>query len=384
MRNRMNRNDDDFRKFLISTLISVDIDSDVYTDFILNILKDLDSKNEPELLLILSEVLEPYSDTISDLASFTKEIVNNYNGILSSEKSCIGTETSIEEQQSVNCSVFNSDNTNGNSAVDIGQNAPGSMVIINCTQTEETRAGFDDNTEELELLYDSYLTWIQLIDQVDIKLRNKYSASTSENFSPDAISCALYSTMGDVDKSVEVLQQTKQLADTCRPCRHALTSKCMRRDCAFDHNLADIPCRFWLFGVCLKHQASCLQNNSIDISCPFQHAVINSLPNSTNDSETSSSIKFTENDLDFPALLSSTKTSTKAKNQTKLVKNATNSSRNYKAAVSTPQYQSYSCPNLSATSEATRKPKRNQYARNRSFVSSSSISLLPADWVESG
>lgn len=233
---------DKFNVYLKYLLDEVEIDSDVYSSFIISILDDSDLQVEYqqfETEKTLLDLFEPFKSTIGDTVSFTKEMISKY--------------------KSARTNNLNFDNNSSAKYItDIHTDSIFEFFPQECAQSDEYQpaAKFDysidelgenivDNSdtidahgEELQQLYNNYMYWMYLIDQVDSKAN--FSSSSTERFSADAISCALHSKESDIDKSVEALFYTKHIADTCRPCRHALTSRCMRKDCYFDHNLYKI------------------------------------------------------------------------------------------------------------------------------------------------
>jgi hypothetical protein len=225
---------DEFNSYLKCLLDEVDIDSDVYSSFIISILDDSDLQQfETEKTLL--DLFEPFKATIRDTVSFTQEILSKYKSSLINNLNF--------DNYSANCTT----NSHADSIFEFipqycaesDEYQPTEKVDYSVDKMEDDIADnsdtIDAHGEELQQLYNNYMHWMYLIDQVDSKANP--SSSSTERFSADAISCALHSTESDIDKSVEALLYTKHIADTCRPCRHALTSRCMRKDCYFDHNM---------------------------------------------------------------------------------------------------------------------------------------------------
>eukprot|EP01036_Dinobryon_divergens_P022641 gene22641-30919_t len=346
---------DEFNNYLRYLLDDVEIDSDVYSSFIISILDDSDLREEYQQLE--TEKTFSHTDSIFEFDPQYSAVSDEYQPTAKDDYPVDKLEDDIAE---------NSDT-------------------------------IDAHGEELQQLYNNYMHWMYLIDQVDSKANP--SPSSTERFSADAISCALHSTESDIDKSVEALLYTKHIADTCRPCRHALTSRCMRKDCYFDHNMSEIPCRFWLLDVCLKHQASYGSDAPVDESgCPFQHAVLCADPLQPSRSGTQPSTKSLSNDdSHFPALMPSSSSSKwigKPIGKTKFVRNASaQASKNYKAAITSMPYKSYACPTIVSSDHTTAKYRGDssswwQSSNNVGYkkfpVNSPSIPVLPSEWVESG
>ena len=241
---------DEFNIYLKYLLNEAEIDSDVYSSFIISILNDSDLCEEYQQLeteKTLSDLFEPFQATIVDTKSFTKEIISKY-------RSALINNLNLNKQISSNCIITADKSKATNIQTDnVFEFLPpecaesveyqslttddNSLLFSNSThefeENIEDHEMIDAHGEELQNLYNNYMHWMYLIDQVD----SKANYSPSEKFSADAISCALHTTDSDIEKSVEALFYTKRIADTCKPCRHALASRCMRKDCYFDHNL---------------------------------------------------------------------------------------------------------------------------------------------------
>jgi hypothetical protein len=80
----------------------------------------------------------------------------------------------------------------------------------------------------------------------------------------------------DMNTAWNLIIGMQQMVQNCRPCRHMMTSRCMRTDCTFDHDLASIPCRYWMTG------GGCI--NMENGLCPFMHCVPESLQTISNTS----------------------------------------------------------------------------------------------------
>ena len=88
-------------------------------------------------------------------------------------------------------------------------------------------------------------------------------------FSTEVIYWALYQCSNDVNLAAEAIESSYILSTNCKPCRHMMTDKCLRKDCTFQHDLNGIPCRYWLL------QAGCADYSVQDGgNCPFMHNII--------------------------------------------------------------------------------------------------------------
>lgn len=64
----------------------------------------------------------------------------------------------------------------------------------------------------------------------------------------------------DVDKAHAVIKATleKESVGSTQVCRHYLAGDCRRADCMFVHDTHAITCRFWLRGMCLQEENTCV------------------------------------------------------------------------------------------------------------------------------
>lgn len=114
--------------------------------------------------------------------------------------------------------------------------------------------------------------WMQLVDSVEYTLANFYGFTTE--FAPEAVMQALYKCDYDPQLAASVLFQAAALLESCKPCRHMMKNKCVRSDCAFDHDLGKFPCRYWLYTVC-----AAVPNKDGGNGCLFAHDVPDPPPN---------------------------------------------------------------------------------------------------------
>jgi len=76
------------------------------------------------------------------------------------------------------------------------------------------------------------------------------------------------------ERAALLLSEAEQLCAACKPCRHKMQGGCMRADCAFDHNLQDLPCRFWLLqGGCLLAESGCQFAHGWQVFLPLLSAL---------------------------------------------------------------------------------------------------------------
>lgn len=87
-------------------------------------------------------------------------------------------------------------------------------------------------------------------------------------FSTEAICSVLYDCAGDFEQAAENIQSAYNVATACKPCRHMMTGKCYKRDCAFEHDVAGVTCRFWLLDPGCA--ALSIQDGG---TCQFQHRI---------------------------------------------------------------------------------------------------------------
>lgn len=87
-------------------------------------------------------------------------------------------------------------------------------------------------------------------------------------FSSTAIYTVLYECNGDIEQTANSIGLAYDEAAQCKPCRHRMTGKCHKRDCAFQHDVSTVTCRFWL----LENGCTALSSEEGG-SCIFQHKV---------------------------------------------------------------------------------------------------------------
>ena len=89
-------------------------------------------------------------------------------------------------------------------------------------------------------------------------------------FSSEAIYAVLWDPYcnGDAETAAISIETAFKTASSAKPCRHMLTGKCYKKDCAFLHDVQDITCRYYLM------QQGCAMMSVHDGGdCPFKHTV---------------------------------------------------------------------------------------------------------------
>ena len=160
-----------------------------------------------------------------------------------------------------------------------------------------------DTTSLPDIEDENNMTWIFLALSLDEYLEQvmvpyKYLASY-------VIYESLFLCDGNMYQAADLIMLADNMIETCQPCRHMITSKCLRKDCYYQHDVSHIPCRYWMLSV------GCNLYNQGQF-CPFLHQLppvstlqYDSVNNNTNNSQITTSI----NVMDFPQL-----TSNKSKN----------------------------------------------------------------------
>lgn len=120
---------------------------------------------------------------------------------------------------------------------------------------------YDDNEN-----YQTGEDWVELATSLEEYLISIQSTlSKHAGYSVDALYEAVLVTNGDLMLSSLYILKTEDAINKAKPCRHKMSGHCARSDCMYDHNLSDIPCRYWLSAVGCKSQ---------DTSCPFIHNLL--------------------------------------------------------------------------------------------------------------
>lgn len=99
-----------------------------------------------------------------------------------------------------------------------------------------------------------------MVDLVEDALKAQHD--WSQEFPPEVLFLALNKADCDVDATARLLMHNVDVLGQCKPCRHLLQSRCVRSDCFFDHDLSNVPCKFWLY------YGSCEQSTN---DCVFMH-----------------------------------------------------------------------------------------------------------------
>jgi hypothetical protein len=115
-------------------------------------------------------------------------------------------------------------------------------------EQEDDPLSFDITSYEMEV------DWMMLVDSLENHLLSYYGFN--QEFSPYALMQALYKSYYQIDYAAQLLLNANQKLNECKPCRHLLQDRCLRKDCHFDHDLKSFPCRYWLFSVCANTNQS--------------------------------------------------------------------------------------------------------------------------------
>lgn len=95
------------------------------------------------------------------------------------------------------------------------------------------------------------------VDLVEDALKAQHD--WSQEFPPEVLFLALNKADCDVDATARLLMHNVDVLAQCKPCRHLLQSRCVRSDCFFDHDLSNVPCKFWLYyGSCEQSTEDCV------------------------------------------------------------------------------------------------------------------------------
>ena len=139
---------------------------------------------------------------------------------------------------------------------------------------EEPTVHLDDVREEAEEEHEESAEWeAGVAMERQLEVLGQLDAILGEKFSIEAIYCAVAAaedaSASDValwvTNSSSLLRAAEEECIAARPCRHALQGSCLRSDCAFDHDLSQLPCRFWLL-----QQGGCILVDSPQ-GCRFAH-----------------------------------------------------------------------------------------------------------------
>jgi len=118
----------------------------------------------------------------------------------------------------------------------------------------------------------SFSSWMVAVQKIEDLLQGQLK--NGELFSTDSICWALSKAEMIPEKATAMLLEARKLVDACKPCRHMLTGKCMRKGCWFDHDLMQFPCRYWLLSSCALQTVGQLTQDSPENFanvCPFMH-----------------------------------------------------------------------------------------------------------------
>ncbi len=92
-----------------------------------------------------------------------------------------------------------------------------------------------------------------------------------QGINSEALFEAIMLAGGNIQIAADSIHNTINIVAKAKPCRHLMNGNCARSDCWFQHNLKEIPCRYWLSG------AGCKVQGVDDKECQFLHAIIGNL-----------------------------------------------------------------------------------------------------------
>ena len=231
-----------FGSYLVSELNRRDIDAD-YANYLLSLLEE--GCAIEELLSWLGNIYDG-----DDFDQLSNEIVGNY------ENPSLIQETNLAKiiVSTPTPEVSNNDTVSFPPKQDIENDDivdPESELLLG--------AELDLIESETEM---ECLDWVELADHVEESLHDKYPTL---EFSHSLIFDLLFRTNGNVHATTQLIIRAHETVNNCRPCRHFLSSRCLRRDCIFDHDLSNVTCRYWLLSVgCSSNTSTNPDSNESD------------------------------------------------------------------------------------------------------------------------
>ena len=115
----------------------------------------------------------------------------------------------------------------------------------------------DDEWCQDEILMADGLDWAALADDLESRLE---ASAPGVLYSTEALFTALTLCNCDVHSAYTCIKEAEAESAGCKPCRHLISGRCLRKDCMFDHDLAQVVCRYWLTVGCASE------------TCPFLHS----------------------------------------------------------------------------------------------------------------
>ena len=259
-------------------------------------------------------------------------------------------------------------------------------------ETLETNSYNNNNEYDNDLLQDEDQNQMDLWVYEAINFE-QYLQTIFPNyvFSTNVIYESLLMTNNNYELATNIIATSIELLENCKPCRHMLTSKCLRKDCQYDHNVSHIPCRYWLTHV------GC-DNLKEGKFCPFLHQLPSSydhsymyqpyLSNEGHNSDPSPPPPNVNEIDEFPALAPTTTTksnnnnnkATPTKNTTETTTKLTDSQRIYQSIFTT-------------TTTNTTYPTNNSGTKSGTATSAAAVTrkkvirlkdAMNLNWVDSG
>ena len=116
--------------------------------------------------------------------------------------------------------------------------------------------GEDAECYEDELLMSDGVDWAAMASDLESRLE---AESPGTVYSTEAIFTALNLCNCDVYSAFMCIKGAEAATAACKPCRHLISGRCLRKDCMFEHDLGHIVCKYWLTVGCALE------------TCPFLH-----------------------------------------------------------------------------------------------------------------
>lgn len=111
---------------------------------------------------------------------------------------------------------------------------------------------------EDEALMSEGVDWAAMAYELESRLE---ADSPGVVYSTEAIFTALNLCGCDIYSAYMCIKGAEAASGACKPCRHLISGRCLRKDCMFEHDLGHIVCRYWLTVGCALE------------TCPFLHSL---------------------------------------------------------------------------------------------------------------
>ena len=118
-------------------------------------------------------------------------------------------------------------------------------------EEEEEEEWFED-----EALMTEGMDWAAMASELESRLE---ADSPGATYSTEAIFTALNLSDCNVYGAYMCIKDAEAASAACKPCRHLISGRCLRKDCMFEHDLGHIVCKYWLTVGCALE------------TCPFLH-----------------------------------------------------------------------------------------------------------------